>query len=210
LSLFQKRLTKNSILIFLSSVVARGSLLIFYIFMARTIGKGLFGLYSFSYTYVALWGVLIDWGLSTIITKRIARERENSNLIFKSLLGPKSLISLAGLVLIVISLMFLKIDYPGKVLISLMALGIVLDTYLKFFCGVYRAFEQLGYEAALTIVQKLSFIALSIFFILKKLPIYSLGIAFLLSYILTNALSVYVLKKRYEIGLAIKAYQSSL
>ena len=196
-----KKINKNSLWILGSSAFGRGFLFLFYIFLARVLGKEQFGQYSFAYTFVVLWGFLMDWGFSTIITKRIVRDKENGQSLFHDLFAKELLVSAAFVGLAMFSLIFLKIDVGLKVLIGLMLLGMVLDAYLKFFCGVYRAFEAMEYESILVVIQKVLFIFLSTLFILIGWPLYSLGISFLLSYIVSVSISAEVLRKRFRISL---------
>lgn len=199
--IFKDRISKNSLWIFGSSAFGRGFLFLFYIFIARVLGKEQFGQYSFAYTFVVLWGFLMDWGFSTMVTKRIVRNKENHQILFHDLFAKEILVSITFLCLAAVSLIFLKIDVGLKVLIGLMLLGMVLDAYLKFFCGVYRAFEAMEYESILVVIQKVLFIFLSTLFILIGWPLYSLGISFILSYIVSVWLAAEVLRKRFKISL---------
>ena len=198
--IFKDRISKNSLWIFGSSAFGRGFLFVFYIFLARVLGKEEFGQYSFAYTFVVLWGFLMDWGFSTIVTKRIVRNKENHQILFRDLFTKEIFVSITFLCLAAVSLIFLKINFGLKVLIGFMLLGIVLDGYLKFFCGVYRAFEAMKYESILVVIQKVLFISLSILFILMGWPLYSLGISFLLSYIVSVGISTEILRKRFKIS----------
>jgi O-antigen/teichoic acid export membrane protein len=199
--IFKDKISKNSLWIFGSSAFGRGFLFVFYIFLARVLGKEQFGQYSFAYTFVVLWGFLMDWGFSTIVTKRIVRNKENHQILFHDLFAKEILVSITFLCLAAVSLIFLKIDVGLKVLIGLMLLGMVLDAYLKFFCGVYRAFEAMEYESILVVIQKVLFIFLSTLFILIGWPLYSLGISFILSYIVSVWVAAEVLRKRFKISL---------
>ena len=199
--IFKDKISKNSLWIFGSSAFGRGFLFLFYIFLARVLGKEQFGQYSFAYTFVVLWGFLMDWGFSTMVTKRIARNKENHQILFHDLFTKEILVSITFLCLAAVSLIFLKIDVGLKVLIGLMLLGMVLDAYLKFFCGVYRAFEAMEYESILVVIQKVLFIFLSTLFILIGWPLYSLGISFILSYIVSVWVAAEVLRKRFKISL---------
>jgi len=199
--IFKDRISKNTLWILGSSAFGRGFLFLFYIFLARVLGKEQFGQYSFAYTFVVLWGFLMEWGFSTIITKRIVRDKENGQSLFQDLFTKELLVSAAFVGLAMFSLIFLKIDVGLKVLIGLMLLGMVLDAYLKFFCGVYRAFEAMEYESILVVIQKVLFIFLSTLFILIGWPLYSLGISFILSYIVSVWIAAEVLRKRFRISL---------
>lgn len=199
--IFKDRISKNSLWIFGSSAFGRGFLFLFYIFLARVLGKEQFGQYSFAYTFVVLWGFLMDWGFSTIITKRIVRDKGSGQVLFQDLFAKELLVSAAFVGLAMFSLIFLKIDIELKVLIGFMLLGMVLDAYLKFFCGVYRAFETMEYESILVVIQKVLFIFLSTLFILIGWPLYSLGISFLLSYIVSVWIAAEALRKRFRISL---------
>ena len=199
--IFKDRISKNSLWILGSSAFGRGFLFLFYIFLARVLGKEQFGQYSFAYTFVVLWGFLMDWGFSTIITKRIARDKGNHLTLFHDLFAKELIASVIFLVLAVSSLIVLNIEAGLKVLIGLMLLGMVLDAYLKFFCGVYRAFEAMEYESILVVIQKVLFVFLSALFILIGWPLYSLGISFILSYIVSVWVAAEVLRKRFKISL---------
>lgn len=146
----------------------------------------------------------MDWGFSTIVTKRIVRNKENYQILFHDLFAKEIFVSITFLCLAAVSLIFLKMDIGLKALIGLMLLGMVLDAYLKFFCGVYRAFEVMEYESILVVIQKVLFISLSILFILMGWPLYSLGISFLLSYIVSVSISAKVLRKRFKISLVAR------
>jgi O-antigen/teichoic acid export membrane protein len=68
-----RRVGRNALAKIVGEAAARGGGLLFYFLLARWLGPGAFGHYSFAMAYALLFAVVVDLGTNVILTREIAR-----------------------------------------------------------------------------------------------------------------------------------------
>ena len=110
-------------------------------------GAELFGRYAFAIAFAGLFAFSFDWGLHWLLTREVARDKENVARYLNNALG---LTFVFSLVTITIFILLLKaFDYPSEILVALYLAGIwtLLEVFTSLFIrGTFYAFEKMEYE----------------------------------------------------------------
>ena len=142
-----QRLARNTTLLLLSSVASFVLGFFFTVYVARYLAAEGFGVLSFALAFTALFAVLTDIGLQTLMIREIARDKTLARKylgnigVLKMLLG----IITFGLIALTINLL----HYPAETIrvVYLVGLTVILGAFSTMFYGLFRAYERMEFEA---------------------------------------------------------------
>jgi O-antigen/teichoic acid export membrane protein len=142
-----QRIARNTTLLLLSSVAGFVLGFFFTMYVARHLGAEGFGVLAFALAFTAIFGVLTDIGLQTLMIREIARDRT----LARKYLGNIAVLKIF-LVIITFGLIALAINllhYPAETIkvVYLIALSVVFNAFSTMFYGVFRAYERMEFEA---------------------------------------------------------------
>lgn len=140
----------------LVSSEAIGKILMFFltIYIARILGDKGFGQFSFIFSFVALFAIFADLGLSKYITREVARHKESAKNYFENILFLKLILGILTVGLIVVIIQFLGKETQIVNLVYLAALYTVSESFINFSRGYFRAFEKMKYEAIINTLER--------------------------------------------------------
>jgi O-antigen/teichoic acid export membrane protein len=143
----QKTLTQNTAYYTLALVIQKALAFVYFAFLARGLGVEDQGKYSFAFSFTTIFSVFVDVGLSSVLTREIAKDKSNTKKILANVLGVK--IILSSFVYLLIILLINLMGYPEitKNLVYLTGLIMLLDTFSSTFWGVLRGNQNLKYES---------------------------------------------------------------
>lgn len=150
-------IAKNTLYLTMALVAQKIISYLFFIIIARTLGKTGIGEYVAAFAYASLCGVIIDAGLSNVLVRELARDQSASERLFRNVVGLKivfGLLSLAVLTLIVWTLPLFGLNPPDIQLVMIALFAVWLDSVMTSAYSVFRGWQNLTYEAIATIVQK--------------------------------------------------------
>lgn len=153
--MLRRRVTGNALSKIAGEAGGRGAGMLLYILLARWLGAGDFGRYSFALSYASLFMVVVDLGTNLIITRELARDRSRLAEFTTRVNALKGASSLLTLGLIGLSLLFLPYDGQTRGLIMLMGLFVVGTGLLEYLCAVLSGLEHMALEAVLKTANKL-------------------------------------------------------
>ncbi|MDP8262263.1 MAG: flippase [Candidatus Ancaeobacter aquaticus] len=139
-----KKIVKNTTCILLGNVVNKISSIILLFFFSRYLGATGFGLYSFIFFYVGLFGSLTDLGVKTTLVRELARPRQRKELY----LGNSIILAITGTVAALclsIAISFVA-GYTSnvKALIALASLSLVFSFRDLTFRQIYESVFQVN------------------------------------------------------------------
>ncbi|MBI5734066.1 MAG: flippase [Candidatus Kerfeldbacteria bacterium] len=127
---------------------------LYFTFLARTLGPAAVGKYVLALSITTIFSVLIDLGLSSVLTREIAREPAKAQGYFGLVIGFKTIVSLivVGLAVAAVNL----IGYPEltKQLVYLACAVMVLDSFTLTVYSTLRGFHNLVWESYGTILMQ--------------------------------------------------------
>ncbi|MBD1382676.1 flippase [Metabacillus arenae] len=167
----------------------------FFVFaiIARYLGPENFGVLNFAIAFVFILTSLLDLGLSGLVVKEMVKNNKNTNLILGTTFYLKSLASVLGFLVLIVSLYFLE---TKEIMLVTLLVGIsllfkpleVIDLYNQ--ANIISKYTVFARNIALLLV---SIIQLSLIFI--NAPLYYFAIAQTLEIILTVFLLLFYYKK---------------
>lgn len=143
-------------------VLTKLASLAFYVVMARELGASGFGDYMFALSLVVLLTSLAGFGTDGLLTREVARDRDELHRLFWNSLSLKLVLGpvMAGVALLITALG----DYSGEVraTVALLAAGNVLELLSKTVAAAFLAHDDLRPVATGLIVQRFSTAAVGI------------------------------------------------
>jgi O-antigen/teichoic acid export membrane protein len=147
-----------------AQIIPRAILFLFTFYLARILGSNEYGKYDFALSIGYLLGVFYELGGNLILTKYVARGHYS---IFGFSLRFR-LVSIFTTIGVAFGLFIIAGIYTNVIHQILFAsLGIAFSSLMNLYFAFFRGVREMGYEAAVLIVQKLLFIALCLLFIVK-------------------------------------------
>ena len=156
-----KSIFKNTSWLSISQIITSICAFIWTIIIARYLGVSDYGIVSFAISFTGIVGIFMDIGMSTYITREIAK---NKHLLSKYLSNVFLFKILLAVILFLISgLILFSLGYNQLTIIITLIFSIemVFMTMVGLFNGIFQAFEKLKYQSIGTILNS-SFLLLGI------------------------------------------------
>jgi len=164
----KQTIAKNTFWLAVAEGVTRFLKLFLVIYIARILGATEYGKFTFALAFVALFAIFSDLGVSSIMTRDIAREKEKEKE-FPAILSLKIILGLATLALILIGSFFITAQPVIRGMIWILGIYIVLNSFSSIVYAFFRARQQMQYEAWSKIIQAIAVVSAG-FFVLFYFP----------------------------------------
>ena len=159
------------------------------IYIARYLGEVEFGKYSFAIAFTTLFVIFADFGISDLIVRELARNKDLTNkyLTNVSLLKLISSFLAFGVIALTINLM----DYPQDTTYAVYFFGIyaILTSFAVTFRSIVQAFERMEYVAIVMIIGKIIHISLVLFVLVSGYRLIELAYVYIFAGIVDVTLS---------------------
>lgn len=147
------KIAKNTILLFTATAVSGLFFFLYQIILAQYLGAKGFGIYSFAFSYVALFSYFLEGGMGTLVVRDVARHKEmTAGYLVGSLFNKIWLFVIVATVTIT-SISFLKNDNSYTELISLFILAAFFENAANSFINIFKAHEEMIYPGVYQIVK---------------------------------------------------------
>ena len=150
------------------------------IFVARTLGSTEYGKFTFAYSFVSLFAILSDLGISFLVTREFSKEKEKEKE-YPVIVSLKIFLSAGVLVLTVLGSLFVSNLENVRSIVWILTIFIFSDGFFNIIYPFIRARQKMEYEAFVKIVQA------AITFIAGILVIFYFPSAISLSYVYLSA-----------------------
>lgn len=146
-----KRIAKNIGVMGLGTGINSILSFILVIFYARYLGDIAFGKYAFALSFIALFAILGDLGLSILAVREVASDRSRAQTYLNNIISIKIVASVILLVLMSIIISFM--DYPKDTTITIYILGgsVIFTLITSGIRWLFQAFQILEFEALIVV-----------------------------------------------------------
>ena len=156
-----KSIFKNTSWLSISQIITSVCAFIWTIIIARYLGVSDYGIVSFAISFTGIIGIFMDIGMSTYITREIAKHKHLlskylSNVFLFKILLAALLFLISGLILF-----YLGYNQLTIIITLIFSIEMVFMTMVGLFNGIFQAFEKLKYQSIGTILNS-SFLLLGI------------------------------------------------
>jgi len=150
------------------------------IYAARILGAVEYGKFAFAIAFVSLLMIFSDFGLSPIITREFAREKEKRDELY-SIISLKILLALGTFILILLTSFFIIQEKDIQRIVLIMAFYFLINGLMGIFYSFFHARQKMENEAWLEIIQVVLIFGLGLFILLKLPSAQNLSYAYLIS-----------------------------
>lgn len=120
--------------------------------VAAALGPEKLGLYVFTLSFAAFFSLAVDFGFVNLAIRNFARAPEEAEKKFNLLFTIRLLLAFLGIVLLGASALALGYDRHLLSLLGITAVIMVMDAFSAYFYTIFRARQNLFYEAAGTVI----------------------------------------------------------
>jgi len=151
-----QRLAKNSLSPMFLSLLNKGVDTAFAMLMLRVLGPEGAGKYAFAVVIIGYFGILTNFGLNTLLTREVAKDRSQANRYLSNTAFLR--LVLCGLAAFLLALFIvtwrLAFALPSDTVLALLLLGVALipGNIATALSSLFNAFEQMEYPALITTV----------------------------------------------------------
>lgn len=143
---------KNTAWLFTAEIVSTILLSIGGLMLARVWGNAVYGIYGFAISFVSLFGFLIDFGLPTLLINELSQRRDEIQRFIKNYTAFKIVLAIVSFSLVAVVIGSTNKPADVKAVVMLIAVNVILGSFMTFYYSVFRAFEQMKYEATFKMV----------------------------------------------------------
>lgn len=191
-----QKIIKNIGITGISQIIVSLLAFVLLIYIARYFGEADFGIYNFALSFTSLFTIFADIGLSGLLIREIARNKEHASEYLTNTFIIKLILSLIsfGLIALTINIM----NYPSDVVFMVYIFGVytILSSFAQIFMSIFQAFERMEYTALTIILEKIVIISLGLSVLLMGYGLIELAYVYVIASIIQVLISfALVLKK---------------
>lgn len=183
---------KNSFWLWLAEMIGKGSSFIIAILLARHFGATIYGQWAFAISFVSLFAVFAEFGFSILVISEVSKDKSKTPEYIDNILAMKTILGILVFIAISIIIQFFRKEQAIVQLVYFLAGYIIINTFALFFRSIAQANERMEYEAVCRSINGLSLLALVAFFVFGNFSIVYIGLAYLLSAVITTAASLLI------------------
>lgn len=142
-----KTVTQNTVYYTLALVFQKVVAFVYFMLLARTLSVDDLGKYTFAFSFTTIFSVLVDVGLSSVLTREIAKQKENNQKLVANIFTLKVILS--GVIYLLIVALVNILNYPEitKILVYVAGLVMLLDNFSLTWWATLRGKQNLKYES---------------------------------------------------------------
>lgn len=156
-------IARNTSYYTLALVVQKVISFTYFVIIARALGPEDLGKYYFAISFTTIFAIIIDLGLSNVLTREVAKNHDSAQKYLSNVLGLK--IPLAFLAVAIVAALSVFFDYSPLVrtLILISSASMVFDSFTLTFFGVMRGHHNLRFESLSAMIFQLIVLASGLF-----------------------------------------------
>ncbi len=193
------KLKLNTYWLLLSQGITIITALTLSLILARHLGPVYNGEYGFANSIINIFAVFVDFGISSITIRDLARDLTKTKKYIDNIMLLKVLMGLILLFMIFITSIFFKNKFSGITLLMLFLgiYNILSGGFNPFLRGIFRSYSEMQYESITIIAEKIILIVLGVIalFYYKSIIFYSLALT--ISATMGMAVTIYIIRKRF-------------
>jgi O-antigen/teichoic acid export membrane protein len=165
-----KRVAKNSLLPMGLQLLNRFIDFAFAMLMLRILAPEMAGRYYFAVAFIGYFDILVRFGLGTLLTREVAKDRCHGNRYLSTVTILRGLLWLVSLPLmtafLLVYALFNQMTPDIVAAIALFAVGLIFSSLADGFSAVFYAYEKMEYPAAISTVTSLTRVSLGVLVLL--------------------------------------------
>lgn len=162
-----KRTYKNMVYLSIAELVSKSLQFVLMVYAARLLDQQSFGKFSLALSLSFIAIIISDMGVNTLLIREVARDKKIANKFFTNAAALKLGFVIITYILLAAALYF--IGYPKETLyvIYIIWTFAVVSTFTELFYSVFRAFENMLFDALIKIARMLLLTPLGLYVLFK-------------------------------------------
>jgi len=148
-------IAKNTSYFTLALVLQKIISFTYFTLIARALGPEDLGKYYFAISFASVFSILMDIGLTNVLTREIAREKNKANIYLGSVMAVKLPLSVITGLIIILAANLLGYGELTKILIYFSTVCVILDSFTSAFFSASRGFHNLSFESLSSVLFQL-------------------------------------------------------
>jgi O-antigen/teichoic acid export membrane protein len=182
---------KNTFWLIGTQVIISSLGVVLLVYAARILGATEYGKFAYALAFVSIVASLIDFGISNITTRELAKEKEKEKE-FSAIFSLKILLNFIFFILIFSASFFITDDLFIRQIIWILAGFICTESFFQIIYAFFRSRQKMEYEAIIHIGQILLIAALGVFALFSVPSAQTLSYGYLLgSAVILAAVLIY-------------------
>ncbi|MFA6197839.1 MAG: flippase [Patescibacteria group bacterium] len=174
------RIARNASYLTLALTLQKVLSFVYFAYISKAVGSEEIGRYLFAISLTTIFGILIDVGLSPVLTREIAKDRDQTNTFLNSVVSIKILTAVLAYLAVITTVAIIGSPELTRHLVYITGIVMILDTFTLSFYAILRGHQVLKFEAIGTIVNKIVVMGLGIFLLRIEHNVMFLVLAILL------------------------------
>lgn len=144
------RVRRNSVFSLLSSAARLGSSFLLFVGIARLYGPEAFGQFTTAHAIMALFLIVADLGLDTLLALEVARNQASAASVLGKFAAAKAVVAVAASLAMVVLGLFRPFDETTSMLMIILGVSVGFSALMNFEFALLRGLEQLHHETRVT------------------------------------------------------------
>jgi len=175
----QQNIAKNTTLLTTAYIFQKIFAFIYFTLIARWLGADNIGIYTFAISLTTIMSVFIDFGLSPVLIRESSKFKEKANEYLNNTNTAKLILSVLSYIAVAIIVNLLHKSALTQIMVYIAGLIMILDSFTLSFWAIFRAYQNLKYEAISIVLNQILIVIIGLIGVLLKFPLYILVIALL-------------------------------
>lgn len=193
MSQLRKNISYSGISQFLYTVLA----FILVPFAARYLDKQEYGIYSLAAAIGFFISLLSDFGLTTLMTRQVSRNKMIAPAFFAETIGLRFFLIIFSLLVFVPYLLLSHLNAVGLQSVIIFVVASLLGSFSQSTFGIFRGFEKMQFESISVFIEKALSVALGIMILLIGGDVRAFLLSFLFAGLIRLFYSYWVVHKRF-------------
>lgn len=152
------------------------------IVIANYLGVEKYGIISFATSFIGIAIIFIDFGMTTYVTREVARDKKRLEEYVGLVIPVKIILSISVFFLSTLILFFCGCTKTTILITMIYLFEMVLISFTQFINGIFQAYEDLKYQAIGCLINCTLLIIFVLLVILLNLGIFAIAISYVIGY----------------------------
>ncbi|MEK6647252.1 MAG: flippase [Candidatus Firestonebacteria bacterium] len=183
-----RTISKNTFFVFTSRIITYFLGFVVGIYLARYLDVGVYGKYTFAFSFIAIFNVIADFGLGVVTTREVGKNREKVNIYLGTTLGLRALLGVISFILILIFINILGYPKDTIYIAYIMGIAMVISNLNAGFSAIYDGLEKMEYSSSVNVIYKIISSVYIVILIILKQNVVLIAV----SYIITALVGIFI------------------
>ena len=192
-----RRIAKNTLVLLVAQIVSMGLGFFYIMYTARYLGAEGFGVLSFALAFTGILGVFTDLGLSQLTVREIARNKKLADKYIGNIIPIKLFLIPLTLFLIVFFINLLGYPKNTILVVYIISISIILNSFVQTFKSIYQAYEKMEYISFFNILNSFLLLVGVVIAINQQFDVIGFAALYLIASLIALILNIFVIYRRF-------------